>query len=424
MKRAIGFLILVSMCVACSDFFPRGTVDVGNGAGKSTPIAIPDKATIDPQACEYGEFQSDDARAQFLWTVTSKTLCPRVREFRYYMTLLRLATDQMCVAEDEGNAEKDLAYLWNRTIASYEYLAANPMGPLSADMRRLGMEIYAWPDVNRFAAKAEVMKAHKQGAEYTMNLTPARKGLASIELLIANPEMILEPGPSTELKPTEIEFNALSVSQRRAARCTVLKAYLNDAAVYTEELYTVWSATGGAYPRQVLSRIQGGEAQVVLNELSDGLYYMEKVKDFKLGLPLGLSARCTEPKCPENVEHLRSGQGIPALLANFNAFNDAMFGADGGVGFVALLRGVSRDDLADLLTLKVKGIRESLMELEAGPTLDKQVLAVDKASCVDMASPAPSCKVFFQLKDLMAFWKSDVLAALDLQQPKAELDGD
>ena len=110
--------------------------------------------------------------------------------------------------------------------------------------------------------------------------------------------------------------------------------------------------------------------------------------------------------------------------ANLTAFSDAMFGANGGPGFVTLLGDVSRDDLADLLSLKVNAIRDSLKEVEAGPTLDKQILAVDKAQCVDTASPAPACKLYFQLKDLMAFWKSDVLAALDLQQPKVEADGD
>lgn len=424
MRKAAGLAILISMCVACSDFFPRGTVDVGSGAGNNTPISIPDKATIDPQACEYGEIQANDVRTKFLWTTVSQTLCPRVREFRYYITLLRLAADKMCISGEDESAEKDLVYLWSRTIASYEYLAAISLGPLSADMRRLGMEIYAWPEFNRYAVKAEVIKAFEQGEKYSMNLTPARKGLASIEMLIANSEMILDPGPSEELKPKEVEFNQLRLSDRRAARCTVLKAYLHDVATYTEELYNAWAADQGAYPRQVLSRVLGGEAQVLLNELSDSLYYMEKVKDYKLGIPLGLSARCTEPKCPQEVEHLRSKQGVAALGANIQAFGDAVFGAHGGSGFVELLRSISRDDLADSLSSKMHTILDSYKAVERGPSLDQQVLEVDKSNCLDTTSPAPTCRLFFEIKDLMAFWKSDVLAALDLQQPKSEVDGD
>jgi hypothetical protein len=424
MKKILAFAALVSITVACSDFFPRDKVEVGTGAGKSGPVAIPDKATIDPNACEYGHFESQDARAKFLWTVTSQTLCPRVREFRYYLTLLRLAADQMCVSNGGGNSEKDLAYLWNRTVSSYEFLVANPMGPLQADMRALAMEIYAWPDFNRFAAKNEVLKAHKLGAEYAMNLTPSRKGLASIEQLISNPKMIVEPGPAAELKPAEKEFNELPLPERRAARCTVLKAYLNDAAAHTELLYNAWSVGGGEYPRQVLARIQAGEAQTLLNELSDGLYYMEKVKDYKLGLPLGLGTRCVEPKCPDAVEFLRSGQGIVAMRANLDSFMIAMFGENGQPGFSDLLKGVNRHDLAQSLRTQIEAIDASLKEVENGPALDQQILSFDKALCVDETTSVPSCRLFFQVKNFMMFWKSDVLSALDLQQPKSEADGD
>ena len=57
------------------------------------------------------------------------------------MTLLRLAVDQSCVKSGSAAAEKDVALFWERTIGDYEYLMANPWGPLQDDMRRLSMEI-------------------------------------------------------------------------------------------------------------------------------------------------------------------------------------------------------------------------------------------------------------------------------------------
>jgi hypothetical protein len=421
MKKIFAYLTLVSLTVACSDFFPKGTVDVGRKGGQATTVTLPDKATIDPEACEYGEIQSQDARQVFLWKNASQAICPRVGEFRYYLTMLRLAVDQSCVKSGGEGAEKDIPYLWGRTISSYSYLMANPWGPLQADMRRLSMEIYTWPGFNASAHKSEVIKAHKKGRDYKILLTPERKGFASIELLLANPEMVIQPEDGEELKASEVQFNALPRAERRAARCLVLQGLLNDSARATEELYSAWSAGGGAYPRQVLARIQAGEAQTVLNELSDGLYFMEKARDNKLGVPLGLSARCTAPKCPEAVEFRGTGQSIATLRANLEAFKDATVT---GVGFVELLKGVGRADLAEGLAARVHRLDETLAEIEKGPALDLQVASVNKAACADETSASPVCRMYFEMKETMAFWKSEVLSALDLQQPKAESDGD
>lgn len=423
MKTKLIILVaLVGVTVACSDFFKGKTVDSEMGVRPTNPSGLPDKATVDPRACEYGEFEAADSRQDLLWNLTSQTLCPKVREFRYYVTLLRLSVDQSCVGGDQKNADQDVMYLWGKTTMTLEYLLANPLGPMQDNMKRLAMEIYAWPDFNRWSTKWEVMKAHELGDGYTMNLAPSRKGLASVEYLLSNPDMIVEKGPGTAWRPGEQEFNALPFNDRRAARCRVLKALLNDVGTFTEELYNAWSATGGAYPVAVLQRVRNGEAQTVLNELSDGLYYIEKMKDFKLGYPLGLNQRCASAVCPEAVEFKGTGLGVPALRQNLEAFRDAAVGPS---GFADQLIEVGRPELAVTLRERVASIDAALADLEAtGETLDQRVLKLDKALCVDASSPEPACRGFFALRDLMSFWKSEVLSALDLQQPRNESDGD
>jgi|GEM_PF-4692812 len=423
MKKAIQVVALILVLVACSDFFPEKIVEraAPNGKGGSTPL--PEKATYDAKACAYGDLADPDLKRQFLWTLATKSVCPMVREFRYHLTLLRESARQFCDEDKNARFERNLVNNWYGTIAAFEYLLANPMEPLRANSGRIGMEIYSWPSANKFALNAEMVKASQLDEAYQMNLAPTRKGLTAVEKLIFNKEALLTPGLSGRLRPEEEAFNALAPERRQRARCIVLNRMLNDAAAHTEELYAEWDAGQKQYPRQMLQRLNGGAMPMVLNEVSDGLFYLEKVKDFKLGLPLGLNARCLKDRCADEVEHSRSGAGVESLRANFEAFRAGIVGTD-GPGFLALVRDVGRADLAQTMENLVVEMDSTLKEIEAGGDLRAQVVAADKAQCTDVNSPVPVCRLYFLYKSFSTLYRSDFATALNLNPPRTEADND
>lgn len=419
-----GFLIVT--IVACSDFFTDKHSSDGGGKGAGNKfLPLPEKATLDPQACEYGNLQSGDSRQQLLWTTSTKDICPRVREFRYEVTRMRLAAEEFCADTSFKAAERDLEASFRHMALAYQYLLANPFGPLHTEKGKLAMEIYSWPGYNKFSINAEMLKAHAQGEAYAPQLSSTRKGISAVETLIFNKQSKVTPGLTGVLKPEEQAFNNLPQTQREAARCRVLRTMINDLALKTEELYAAWSSKAGAFPRTMLAEMNGGNAHMQLNEYSDGLYFAEKIKDFKLGMPLGLNARCrAKAKCPEDVEHFASGISIEAIRVNYLAFNDAFFGSDANSGFAKLLREVGREDLVGRFQALLTDIEKELSEMEKSSSLREQIEAMDPAQCKAASSPYPACRLFFKTKDLMDLYKTEFMTALNLQPPKNETDND
>jgi hypothetical protein len=422
MKTWFKIFFLAILCVACSDFFPRDQVKDGGG-GQQKTIGLPDKAEIDPKACSYGTLDSNDLRERFVWTMSTQWVCPKVSEFRYDVTLLRLASDLLCVENAPSTVEDDLQRNFYTTLNVFEKLAANPYGPLRADSNKLGMEIYSYPNNNRFALNAEYLKANDQGEGYEMRLAPSRKGLSAIENLIFNREAILKPRANGKLSPKESAFNALPIEKRAQARCLVLRSMVNDLAARAEDLYLQWSNHGQAYPRQLLTRMKSGETQMILNEISDGMIYIERVKDYKLGLPLGLNSRCLADKCPEEVENAASGASIQSLIANQEGLKAAFLGFK-GPGFRDLLVAVGKEPLATRMADVLQRMDESLKEMTQQRSLSEQVASTEKATCVDANSALAVCRMYYQATDFLNLFKSDFLSALNLQPPRTDADND
>ncbi len=422
MKKLMKVFVLASLCVACSDFFPGGK-SANEDARPGLSGGLPDKAELDEKACDYGRLDSSDLRQQFVWTLSTQWICPKVSEFRYYVTLLRLSSRLSCTENAPSGIEKDVDRNWYGAIQAYERLAANPFGPMHAESNKLGMEIYSWPNYNRFALNAEYLKAVDQGDNYVMHLAPSRKGFSAIESLIFNRQATLKPGLSGKLRADEVAFNALGESERRKARCTVLKSMVNDVALHTEELYSAWASGAGAYPRQLAARMKSNETQMILNEISDGMIYVEKLKDYKIGLPLGLNTRCREQKCPDDVEHALSGAGVESLRANLDGLR-AGFEGFKGPGFKDLLSAVGRGPLAQQMSIWLEQMDASIKEIEAQGPLRDQVASTDKTICIDASSPSAVCRLYFQSAGFLALFKADFMSALNLQPPRTDADND
>lgn len=422
MKNFFKTLVLASLCVACSDFFP-GSKSSGGAPAPQKPVKLPDKAEIDPNACNYGALASGDSREQFIWTVSTQWSCPKVTEFRYNVTQLRLSSEFLCVENAPSTIEDDVQRYFLASLNTFEKLSGNPFGPLRAESNKLGMEIYSYPNNNKFAINAEYLKANEQGDAYQMILAPSRKGLSAIESLIYNRQAILKPGANGRLSPKENAFNSLPNELRAKARCVVLKAMINDLAGRAEDLYSQWSNSGQAYPRQLLARIKNGETQMILNEISDGMIYVERVKDYKLGLPLGLNSRCMEDRCPNDVENAASGASIASMQANQEGLKAAFFGFK-GPGFRDLLIAIGREPLATRMGEFLLQMDDSLKEIAEAGGFQNQVMSVDKATCSDANSPAAICRMYYQTAGFLQMFKTDFMSALNLQPPRTDADND
>jgi hypothetical protein len=132
-----------------------------------------------------------------------------------------------------------------------------------------------------------------------------------------------------------------------------------------------------------------------------------------------------EDRCPDEIEHPFSGAGIEALRANFEALRAGMSGgANGSVGFLAVVREVGRGELAANMQSLIDQMDATLKEIEAAGDLRAQVVAADKTRCLDENSPVPLCRLYFQLKNFSTLYRTDFMTALNLNPPRTEADND
>ena len=99
------------------------------------------------------------------------------------------------------------------------------------------------------------------------------------------------------------ELSEADLTQSRVAYSLALASNVLSRA---DELHAAWAIDEGNFVADFANAGLGSSvystSQEALNDLSDALFYIEKVvKDYKLARPAGILG-CSQITCPENVE--------------------------------------------------------------------------------------------------------------------------
>ena len=145
-----------------------------------------------------------------------------------------------------------------------------------------------------------------------------------------------------------------------------------------------------------------------MNAVWHGIFYIEKeVKDYKLGIPLGVS-ECVIGLCPESLESRFANVSTANIRQNYLGFRRLFQGCGGnysGLGFDDWLDAIGASDLRARMLTALDGAQQAIDALD--PPLEISITQdTDRVWAVYTA-----------LKQLTDLLKSEFVTVLDLELP-------
>jgi uncharacterized protein len=228
---------------------------------------------------------------------------------------------------------------WRQAMAAWSAVELFQFGPLASAAESEGKDsvhgrglrefIYSWPRFTRCRVEEQVA-SEKYASQGFANVPIASRGLYALEYLLfyEGSDTACASGSSAANTWTTLDATALTEHKHR-----YLAALSGDVRTTMRELIELWSPTGGNFRETFINAGGYDDEQQALTILAWSLVYIEReVKDWKLGVPLGvtLSHPVNGPEAPFSHD---STANIRNNLRGFRALFQGCGAAGEGLGF-------------------------------------------------------------------------------------------
>lgn len=353
------------------------------------------------------------SKAAFLRQVADCAVA-RYQDFEVHAVAFERAANAN-VAEPTDASANAVRDAWLAANASWQVAEIFRFGPAarSADedlgAQELRDQIYAWRFGGRCPVETALVDKLYASAGFGSSLINIR-GLGAAEYLLFYPGSDNEC-PSYSAINSKGTWVALGLTESATRKRAYAAAVAADVLDNAQKLLQAWDPAGGNF-RQKLTHPGSGSVypseQEALNAVWHGLFYVEKeVKDFKLGIPLGVS-ECVSGLCPESLESRFANVSTANIRQNYVGFRRLFQGCGGnysGLGFDDWLDAIGASDLRGRLLTALDGAQRAIDALD--PPLEVSITHnTDRVWAVYNA-----------LKQLTDLLKSEFVTVLDLELP-------
>ena len=326
-------------------------------------------------------------------------ILPAYENFETETAALEAAVSSLSNEVNATNLDK-AQQAWLDAAQAWSNAEMYMMGPIF--QMAISASIQNWPTST--AGIEEAIDTNEEITNaYIENLSSSRKGLPAIEYLLFD----FTNGDQAIL-------DQLSTSANRRAYLEALTENLNAIA---ESLNQAWQPDGGNYISTFTSATGKDVASSANVLANDFLILIEKIKNLKLGTPLGKKSMGTP--LPENVEARFSGESLKLIHANLNAIEDVFLGTgvEGDqLGYADYLNELNAtyngELLAEVIQSQIATLRSELQDIN-----DPLKLAIDnQTQQVEEAYTAA--------QRLVVLTKTDMMSQLGLTVDYVDNDGD
>lgn len=382
-----------------------GQQEVGGGSQASGGS---DSGPLEPEIPE-----EPFSKAAFLRQVADCAVA-RYQDFEIHAVALDEAARANLVApsDEAANAVKNA---WLAANASWQIAEMFRFGPAArtadedAGAQELRDQIYAW----RFGGRCPVETALVDELYTTSNFGSSlisNRGLGAVEYLLFYPGSDNQcPDYSAINKNgTWAALGAAQIAERKRAYA---EAVTRDVLYNTRKLLEAWDPAHGNFRKKLTQPGNGSvypNEQEALNSVWHGIFYIEKeVKDYKLGIPLGVS-ECANGLCPEALESRYANVSTANIRQNYLGFRRLFQGCGRnytGLGFDDWLDAIGASDLRGRMLTALDGAQRAIDALD--PPLEISITqSTDRV-----------WDVYNALKQLTDLLKSEFVTVLDLELP-------
>jgi len=368
---------------------------------------------MDPDPLEPEIPEETFSKAAFLRQVADCAVA-RYRDFEARAVALDEAAKTNMAAPTEATA-RAVQDAWLSANSSWQVAEIFRFGPAarSADQdpgaQELRDQIYAW----RFGGRCPVETALADTLYATTGFGSSLinyRGLGAAEYLLfySGTDNQCPEYSAINSKGTWAALGVDEIVTRKRAYAAAVAA---DVLKNTQKLLQAWDPAGGNF-RQKLTQPGSSSVypseQAALNAVWNGIFYIEKeVKDYKLGIPLGVS-ECVSGLCPEALESRYANVSTANIRQNYLGFRRLFQGCGAhysGLGFDDWLDAIGASDLRGRMLGALDGAQGAIDALE--PPLETAITQnTDRVWAVYTA-----------LKQLTDLLKSEFVTVLDLELP-------
>lgn len=303
-----------------------------------------------------------------------------------------LLTQVEALAVDSPDAAAVLAArtAWTQAITAWQAVQLYDFGPAENSFGSL------LEDLGTFPADTAGIEAFIAAGDTSLaNFDRDTRGFAALDYLLFAPR-------GAEAATTAARLSGPEGALRRA----YLRAVARDLHTRLAAVADAWASYEATFVASTGSDA-GSSTAVLYNQW---VRSYENLKNFKLGLPLGLRPGQTQTE-PARVEAYYSGHSGPLLLAHF----EAVVALWEGPGWAAYLETVTGGpELVASTRPQIEATRAALSPLATGPALSTRIAQ----------DPAAAEAAFAALQQLTRFFKSDLSSRLGISITYDSGDGD
>lgn len=325
---------------------------------------------------------------------------------------------------EENEALKTALKLsWKESMDAFHLIEAFKFGPILTNGEELGLSIYSWPLLNPCRVELEIAKNTGRD-DYQLKTGVNLRGLGALE-----PILFTEEGKHNCTSAPDFFQSWLNSPKknRHLDQCTYIKLITADLKIQTAALKKSWDPKFGNYSIRSLSGANLQKKITLVNELSNSLFYVEKIlKDLKLGEPSGI-LNCSFSSCPEKTEHIIASYSIESILKNLQGFKFIFNGIDyqtskNGFGLDDYLLNMGHPEIAKEMNLALENAISSFSKHLGKKSLYELSQGIDKTRCQATSSTerlVEICALYADVRELTSLLKNDYSLALrDIQAPK------
>ncbi|KMT64004.1 imelysin family protein [Catenovulum maritimum] len=226
--------------------------------------------------------------------------------------------------QDANASKQSLETAFKATMASWQQIEMLQMAPLAANTNELRNNIYSWPSTATCGIDQDVAYFNAgsvNGSPYNLaSRANSRKGLDALEYLLFTENM----SHSCVTEPSVLNgWNDLPQQTQLKQRCDFALAANQEVQTNMQSLYDQWFTQSPSHAEKLKTQ----DTKETINEFATALFYLEFLKDNKLGLPLGYSSNiCGNAACEANLESRFSQLSLTNIADNLAAFRDLFTG--------------------------------------------------------------------------------------------------
>jgi len=385
----------------------------------ASSVVVVALAAFGGMGCRGGPNKPSDAgvlgipRAQLL-NALGQCVRSRADGFLAKAELLKTATQTLQATPSADNqAAARAAFL--EAMHSWQVSEAMQVGPAAMRSQPGGQDlrdnIYSWPLASRcFVEEMLVSEGYAQPT-FESSLVN-RRGLAALEYLLfyEGTDTACGAGSPIVINHTWADLTPEQLAERKRAYAAAASLDLRNRA---QTLVDAWAPESGNFLGTLTttgpSNTVFATDQAALNALSDSAFYVETLRDMKVGGPLGLY-QCESTTCPDQVESRFAKTSKSNAQANLEGFKELMSGCgtENPLGFEDLLISLEQEPLAQTLISRIAAAEAAMNAVEEK---DFEVtLTADYNSLL---------AVHTELRGITELLKTQFVSVLDLELPAA-----